>query len=78
MIFIFERGSAIFICERKEIRFYLFGKGFIGCLAMQNIHAFYENSDSIKSRIHLFSVEILKSVSTNSVYLDQTAPVGAV
>ena len=42
-----------FICERKEIRFYLFGKEFVSCLAVQNIHAFNENSDSIKSCIHL-------------------------
>ena len=36
-----------FICSRREIRFYLFGKGLINCLSCANMHAFYENHDRI-------------------------------
>ena len=36
-----------FICSRREIRFYLFGKGLISSLSCANMHAFYENHDRI-------------------------------
>ena len=33
-----------FICSRREIRFYLFGKGLICCLSCANVRAFCEKS----------------------------------
>ena len=36
-----------FICSRKEIRFYLFGKELLSCLSSADMHAFHENCDHI-------------------------------
>ena len=36
-----------FICSRREIRFYLFGKELIRCLSRANVRAFHENPDHL-------------------------------
>ena len=36
-----------FICSRREIIFFLFGKELISCLSRPNMHAFNENRDPI-------------------------------
>ena len=73
-----------FICSRREIRFYLFGKDLISCLSCVNVRAFHINPDRYiyeplerqynKCRLLLS----LEATSTNSADPDQTAPVGAV
>ena len=73
-----------FICSRREIRFYLFGKELISCFSCANVHAFHENPDryiyypleSQYNKGHLLLS--LEAISTNSVVPDQTSPVGAV
>ena len=34
-----------FICSRREIRFYLFGKDLVSCLSCVNVRAFQQNPD---------------------------------
>ena len=38
-------GFGFFICLRREIRFYLFGKKLIGSLSRVEMRAFHEDSD---------------------------------
>ena len=46
---------SFFICSRREIGFYLFGKELISCLSRANVHAFNENPDRIYSELSLIN-----------------------
>ena len=40
-----------FICSRREIKFYLFGKELLSCLSRANLRAFHENRDRIYTEL---------------------------
>ena len=44
-----------FICSRREIGFYLFGKELISCLSCANVCAFYEKTDGIYNDLTLIN-----------------------